>query len=69
MDFGLVEKMQVAMYIGLFDDTCPLVNAMESVQQMGHATATHVVVAPWQGHVPWGFSSAPWFMEDMIETL
>lgn len=24
MDFGLVQEMKVAMYIGLFDNTCPL---------------------------------------------
>ena len=24
MDFGRVKKMKVAMYVGLFDDTCPL---------------------------------------------
>ena len=27
MDFGLVQKMKVAMYVGMFDDTCPLTQA------------------------------------------
>jgi len=29
MDFGLINKSQVALYIGLFDDTCPLTVAAE----------------------------------------
>ena len=27
MDFALVQKMKVAMYVGLFDDTCPLTDS------------------------------------------
>ena len=29
MDFSLVREMKVAMYVGLFDDTCPLVKSEE----------------------------------------
>lgn len=60
--------MKVAMYVGLFDDTCPLVKAEEQRQTMGE-TVAHYVVAPWQGHVPWGFSAAPWFINDLVSSL
>ena len=47
MDFALVQKMKVAMYVGLFDDTCPLVSSEWMYEQMGPSTVTHWVVAPW----------------------
>ena len=47
MDFALVQKMKVAMYVGLFDDTCPFTSSEWMYQQMGPATVTHWVVAPW----------------------
>ena len=46
MDYSLVREMKVAMYVGLFDDTCPLVKAEEQRQTMGE-TVAHYVVAPW----------------------
>ena len=32
-------------------------------------TVAHYVVAPWQGHVPWGFSASPWFINDLASAL
>jgi len=69
MDFGLVKKSKVAMYVGLFDDTCPLTTSADIRTQLGEDTVAKFVVAPWQGHVPWGFSASPWFINDMAETL
>ena len=69
MDFGMVTKSKVAMYVGLFDDTCPLTTAVDIHTQLGENTVAKWVVAPWQGHVPWGFSAAPWFINAMAETL
>lgn len=69
MDFGLVNTSQVALYIGLFDNTCPLTVASEIATQLGEASLAHYVVAPWQGHVPWGFSGSPWFINDLSQTL
>ena len=31
LDFGMVKKMQVGMYIGLFDDSCPMIYTFESI--------------------------------------
>lgn len=46
-DFGLVNKSKVAMYVGLFDDTCPLTVATDIYTQLGEDTVAHWVVAPW----------------------
>ena len=35
MDFGLAQKTNVGLYIGLWDNTCPLPVAMEQRQQLG----------------------------------
>ena len=47
MDYGLVKDMKVAMYVGLFDDTCPLVESQKIYEDLGEFTAFHWVVAPW----------------------
>ena len=47
MDFGLVNKSKVALYVGLFDTTCPLTTAVEIREQLGEDTVAHYVVAPW----------------------
>ena len=36
---------------------------------MGAETVAHWVVAPWNGHVPWGFVASPWFVNDLSQTL
>ena len=69
MDFGRVKKMKVAMYVGLFDDTCPLTVAQEQYTQMGPEIVANWVVAPWQGHVLWGFSAQPWLVENVAQSL
>lgn len=68
MDFGLVKEMKVAMFVGLFDDTCPLTTAYQQKVQM-QDTVSMWTVSPMQGHVPWGFTSNPWFINRMIEAL
>ena len=69
LDFGLIKKTKVALYAGLFDDTCPLTTAVDIHTQLGENNVAKWTVAPWQGHVPWGFSASPWFINDMAETL
>lgn len=69
MDFGLVEKMNVAMYVGLFDRTCPVTMAEHIRKQLGEDTVGHYVVAPWQGHSPWGLSQGEWFVNDLQQAL
>ena len=69
IDYGRAQNMQVAMYIGLFDDTCPLTYTMDSIAEMGPRVVAHTVVAPWEGHVPWAFSAEPWLVKDMEATL
>ena len=69
MDYGLVEKMQVATYTGLFDNTCPMVLTFEAIQSMGPRTVAHTVVEPWNGHVPWAFWASPWIVNDQAEQL
>ena len=69
MDFGMVKKMQVGLYIGLFDDTCPLIYSIEAIQQMGPRTVAKTVVAPWHGHVIWAGAYSDWMVNDMAETL
>ena len=68
MDFGLVKEMKVAMFAGLFDQTCRLPDAIAQKTQMGDAVAMWTV-SPMQGHVPWGFTSNEWFMNRLIEAL
>ena len=69
MDFGKVKEMKVALYVGLFDRTCPVTQAENIRKQLGESTVVHYVVAPWQGHSPWGLSQGEWFVNDMAETL
>lgn len=69
MDFGAVEKMKVAMYVGLFDRTCPITQAEAIRKQLGENTVSHYVVAPFQGHSPWGLSSGEWFVNDLQQAL
>ena len=47
MDYGLVMKMKVAMYTGLWDDTFPLTYTDETVKSLGPNTVESWVVAPW----------------------
>ena len=62
--------MQVAMYIGLFDKTCPLTHAFDYIiKNLGMERIGKTVVAPWQGHVPWYQAASPWLVNDMAETL
>ena len=68
IDFGLVTEMKVAMFAGLFDDTCPLTVAMEQKTQMGDAVAMWTV-SPTQGHTTWGFTNNDFFIGRMIEAL
>ena len=69
MDFGKVKEMKVAMYVGLFDRTCPVTQAENIRKQLGESTVAHYVVAPWQGHTPWGLSQGEWFVNDLQQTL
>ena len=39
MDFGLVKEMKVAMFVGLFDTTCPLPTVVAQKAQMGDTVA------------------------------
>ena len=69
MDFGLVKEMKVSMYIGLFDDTCPLTNSVETYQQLGSASIGDWIIAPWQGHCPWGAAYSDWATEQITHSL
>mmetsp|Transcript_28543 Transcript_28543/g.35292 ORF Transcript_28543/g.35292 Transcript_28543/m.35292 type:complete len:80 (+) Transcript_28543:869-1108(+) len=70
MDYGLVREMKVAMFVGLWDNTCPLTEAQKIYQNLGgEKTVSQWIVAPTQGHVPWGFTASPWFIGKMSEAL
>ena len=69
LDFGMVKKMKVAMYVGLFDRTCPITMAEKIRKQLGEETVAKYLVAPWQGHSPWGLSQGAWLANDIEETL
>ena len=56
------------MYVGVFDRTCPVTMAEYIRKQLGDSVS-HFVVAPWQGHSPWGLSSGEWFVNDLQEAL
>lgn len=69
LDVGLVSKVNLALYVGLWDDTCPGQHAAQLADELGRETVTHYVVAPWQGHIPWGFSAMPWLIDDLEAIL
>ena len=69
MDFGLVKEMKVGLFAGLWDNTCPLPAAQQIYEQLGEKTVAKWVVAPTQGHVPWGFTSSDWFMGELSDAL
>ena len=69
IDFGLVKEMKVAMFVGLWDGTCPLTMAKEQYDQMGPDTVSDWIVTPTQGHVPWGFTNSEWFVNTMARVL
>ena len=70
MDYGLVQEMKIAMFVGLWDNTCPLPVAQQIYENLGgDNTVSHWIVAPTQGHVPWGFTSSDWFMGNVEDAL
>lgn len=44
MDFGLIKEMKVAMFLGLWDSTCPLTKNVEARTQMGEDTVVEWIV-------------------------
>ena len=70
LDYGLVKEMKVSMFVGLWDNTCPLKRAREIYENLGgEKTVYKWLVHPMQGHVPWGFTGTPWFMEQLRDSL
>ena len=62
-DFGLVKEMKVAMFVGLWDNTCPVKFAQQIYEQLGgDKTVSDWIVSPLNGHVPWGFQNSEWFI-------
>jgi len=68
IDFGLVKEMKIAMFIGLWDNTCNVKHAAEQRAQMMDTVAMWEV-SPFNGHVPWGFVNNPWFIDKLMEAL
>ena len=70
MDYGLVKKMKVSMFVGLFDNTCPVTRAQEIYENLGgEKTVYKWIVQPMDGHGTWGFVSNPWFMDQLTDSL
>ena len=47
MDFGLVKEMKVSLFVGLWDNTCPLTTSQEIYEQLGgEKVVSHWVVVP-----------------------
>jgi len=70
MDFGMVKKMNVALFAGLWDNTCPLTETTAIYDQLGGDRSVSTwVVNPVNGHVPWGGVSSIYFAEQMRDAL
>jgi pimeloyl-ACP methyl ester carboxylesterase len=70
MDYGLVREMKVAMFVGLWDNTCPVTYAQQMYENFGgEKTVTDWIVHPMHGHVPWGFANSSWFMDKLTTAL
>ena len=70
LDFGLVQKMKVALFVGMWDNTCPLTRAQEIYEQLGgERTVSDWIVHPMNGHVPWGFQNSEWFINALTTAI
>jgi len=70
IDFGLIKKTKVAMFVGAWDNTCPLTVAQKIFKQLGgDKNVSEWVVSPLQGHVPWGFLNSEWYMEKLTSAI
>jgi len=70
IDYGMVKEMKVAMFVGLWDNTCPLTEAQRIYENLGgEKTVSDWIVSPLNGHVPWGFQNNPWFMEKLTSAI
>jgi len=70
MDYGLLREMKVALFVGLWDNTCPLTQAQQMYENFGgERTVSDWIVHPMQGHVPWGFANSAWFMDKLTTAL
>ena len=67
LDIGLAQEMQVAHYIGLWDNTCALTTSFQQIKDLGPYTSAHVTVYPFAGHVSWIYFAQPWFVNDLAE--
>ena len=64
LDYGMVKEMKVNLFVGLWDNTCPVKRAQEMYENLGgEKTVYKWMVHPIQGHVPWGFTGTPWFVD------
>jgi|Transcript_21534 hypothetical protein len=70
MDYGLLREMKVALFVGLWDNTCPLTQAQQMYENFGgERTVSDWIVHPMHGHVPWGFANSAWFMDKLTTAL
>lgn len=69
LDIGKVSDINVGLFVGLFDDTCPTSHAVDIYQNMGDKVVTYYKVCPWQGHSLWGAAAGEWFIDDLDRLL
>lgn len=70
LDYGMVKEMKVNLFVGLWDYTCPMKRAQEMYENLGgEKTVYKYMVHPIEGHVSWGFTGTPWFMDQLKDAL
>jgi len=70
LDYGMVKEMKVNLFVGLWDYTCPMKRAQEMYENLGgEKTVYKYMVHPIEGHVSWGFTGTPWFMDKLKDAL
>lgn len=70
LDYGMVKEMKVNLFVGLWDYTCPMKRAQEIYENLGgEKTVYKYMVHPIEGHVSWGFTGTPWFMDKLEDAL
>lgn len=70
LDYGMVKEMKVNLFVGLWDYTCPMKRAQEMYENLGgEKTVYKYMVHPIEGHVSWGFTGTPWFMDKLEDAL
>ena len=69
LDIGRIQKTNIGLFVGLFDDTCPTSHAVDIKEDLGDQIVTHYRVSPWNGHATWASAANKWYIDELDRLL